>query len=70
MDTPIDMNVNIPEIIAWAQKLNDLLSTHTIAINEKEAIICTLRNMDNNNRVQVATAEATGLPNGKPLELW
>lgn len=70
MDTPIDMNVNIPEIIAWAQKLNDLLSTHTIAINEKEAIVCTLRNMDNNNRVQVATAEATGLPTGKPLELW
>jgi len=69
MDTPIDTKVNIPEIISWAQKLNDLLSTHTIAINEREAIICTLRNMDNNNKVQVATVEALGSTTGEPLEL-
>jgi hypothetical protein len=70
MDVPIDTKVNIPEIIAWAQKINDLLSTHTIPISEKEAIICVLRNMDNNNKVQVATAEALSAPPGRPLELW
>jgi len=57
METHIDMNVNLPEIIGWAQKLNDLLSNHIIAISEKHIILCMLRNADNNNRVQVATAE-------------
>lgn len=69
MDAPIDMNVNIPEIISWAQKINDLLSVHTIPINEKEAIICVLRNMEDNNRVQVATVEALEATAGRPLEL-
>ena len=57
MDTPIDVNVNIPEIIAHAQKLNDLLSHHIIAVNESHILICMLRNADDNNKVQVATAE-------------
>jgi hypothetical protein len=57
MDTPIDMNVNIPEIIAYAQKLSDLLSNHIIAISESHIMMCILRNADNNNQVQVATAE-------------
>jgi len=69
MDTPIDVNVNIPEIISWAQKINDLLSVHTIPISEKEAIICVLRNMEDNNRVQVATVEALEATAGRPLEL-
>ena len=57
MDTPIDMHVNIPEIIGWAQKINDLLSHHVIAVSESHLIICVLRNADNHYRVQVATAE-------------
>jgi hypothetical protein len=60
METPIDMHVNIPEIIGWAQKLNDLLSHHIIAVSDSHLIICVLRNADDNNRVQVATAEAPG----------
>lgn len=57
MDIPIDTNVNIPEIIAYAQKLNDLLSHHAISINENQVMICILRDANNNNKVQVATAE-------------
>lgn len=69
-DAPIDMNVNIPEIISWAQNLNDLLSIHTISVSENEVILCTLRNKDNQNRVLVATGEAIEAIDGKPLELW
>ena len=61
MDTPIDMHVDIPEIIRYAQKINDLLSCHLIAIDDKNLIICMLRNANDNSRVQVATAEA-GIP--------
>lgn len=57
MDVPIDMRVDIPEIIKYAQKINDLLSHHVIAVSERHVILCVLRNMDNNNKVQVATAE-------------
>lgn len=56
METPIDVNVNIPEIIKWAQKINDLLAVHVIAVNEYEVILCALRNAGDNNRVQVASA--------------
>jgi hypothetical protein len=55
--TPIDMTINLPEIVGWAQKINDLLSVHTIAISEETLIICVLRNADDNFKVQVATAE-------------
>lgn len=55
--TPIDMEINLPEIVGWAQKINDLLSVHTIAISEDHLIICILRNVDDNNKVQVATAK-------------
>lgn len=58
MDTPIDITINLPEIVTWAQKINDLLSTHVIAINAQKIILCTLRNKDDNDKVQVATAEA------------
>lgn len=56
-ETPIDITIHMPEIISWAQKINDLLSTHIIAINADKVILCTLRNIDDNNRVQVALAE-------------
>ena len=32
--TPIDMEINAPEIVRWAQKINDQLSVHSIAISE------------------------------------
>jgi hypothetical protein len=57
MDIPIDVRVNIPEIISYAQKINDLLSFHAIAINENHIMICMLRNAEDNQKVQVATAE-------------
>lgn len=57
METPIDVRVNILDIIAWAQKINNLLSNHAIAINEDQLILCILRNADDNLKVQVATAE-------------
>lgn len=56
-DAPIDQSINIPEIIGWAQKINDLLSSHIIAVSEEHLIICMLRNASDNNKVQVATAE-------------
>ena len=64
MDTPIDTHVNIPEIIQYAQKINDLLSHHVIAVSESHLIICLLRNADHQNNVQVITAER---PQQKPL---
>jgi hypothetical protein len=65
MDVPIDLNVNVPEIIRWAQKINDLLSVHIISINEEHVMLCILRNADDNNKVQVATAEKADYP--RPL---
>jgi len=55
--TPIELDTKFPEIIAWAQKINDHLSFHVIAISEDILIFCTLRNMDDNNKVQVGTME-------------
>lgn len=56
-DTPIDITINMPEIISWAQKINDLLSCHVIAISADKVILCNLRNKDDNFRVQVAIGE-------------
>lgn len=56
-DTPIDMNVNFPDIIAKTQKISDLLGNHVIAISEKKILLCMLANAENQNRVQVAIAE-------------
>lgn len=53
-ETPIDMRIDVPEIIGWAQKIDDLLSVHTIAIDKDTLISCVLRNVDDNNKVQVA----------------
>ena len=53
--TPIEAYTNFPEIISWAQKINDQLSYHVIAISEQKRIYCLLRNADENNKVQVGT---------------
>lgn len=63
MDDPIDMEIDIPEIVKWGQKINDLLRLHVIAIDADNLIIAMLRNANDNNRVQVATAA------GKPSDL-
>jgi hypothetical protein len=55
---PIDLTIDTSEVIGWAQKINDLLSSHVIAINANEVILCSLRNADANNDVQVAVAMA------------
>lgn len=57
-NTPIDMNLNLPEIIGWAGRIDRLLSVHTIAISEVEVLHCILRNKDNQGKVQVVTANA------------
>jgi hypothetical protein len=62
MDTPIDITINMPEIVRWAQKINDLLSLHVISIDAKNVMLCMLRNADENNKVQVATAVASEMP--------
>lgn len=54
----LDMAVDVPEVVKWTQKLHDLLSIHNIAINEKRVFLCVLRNVDNNNKVSVAFADA------------
>jgi hypothetical protein len=60
--TPIDMERNLPEIVGWAQKINDQLQVHSIAISEEMVIVCIMRNADDNGRVQVATAQAKAFP--------
>ena len=56
--SPLDITIDAPEIVRWAQKLNALLSHHVIAISGETLIICVLRNADDNHNVQVAVAEA------------
>lgn len=58
MDKPIDMNVNYAEILEWSLRINMLMSHHTIAISDSDLILCILRNSNDENRVQVATAQA------------
>lgn len=55
--TPLDLNFDAAEIIANVQPISDLLGYHMIAINENKVIVCMLMNRDNNNRVQVVSAE-------------
>lgn len=52
-ETPIEIHTNLPEIIKWAQKINDLLSHHFIVLNPENIMFGTLRNAENKNRVQV-----------------
>lgn len=33
-ETPIDLTINVPEIVSWLQKIGRLLSSHLIAISE------------------------------------
>lgn len=61
-DTPIEVYTNFPEVISWAQKVNDHLSFHLIAISAEKLIFCMLRNPDDNNKVQVGTMEKRTLP--------
>jgi hypothetical protein len=60
--TPLDLTINVPEIISQVQKMSDLLNHHIIAINESQVIICMLKNAENFSRVQVAIAEKPKLP--------
>lgn len=60
-DTPLDMTINVPEIVGSAQKMSNLLGHHVIPISEELIILCMLVNTDNNNKVQVITAQRTEL---------
>lgn len=41
---PLDLKINVPEIIADLQRISDLLGHHLIAINESQLMICLLMN--------------------------
>lgn len=56
-ENPIELHTNFPEIIGWAQKINDLLSFHVVAINPDKFMFCMLRNAEDHNRVQAGFAE-------------
>lgn len=46
-------------VIGWAQKIEDLLAMHMLALlGGTRGIVCLLRNVDDNNRVQVFTVDA------------
>lgn len=62
--TPIDVSTNFPEIISWAQRINDQLDFHLIAISEEKLIFCVLRNIDDNHKVQVGALERRSFPTG------
>ena len=49
---PLDLTIDVPEIIGDVQKISNLLSHHVIAISEDKIIICMLANAENNNRVR------------------
>lgn len=55
--TPLDLNFDGNEIVRLVQPISDLLSHHLIAINENKLIVCLLINPQNDNKVQVVTAE-------------
>lgn len=55
-DDLIDMKLDVPEIVGWAQKMADLLSSHIIAINDKQILVCGLVSQED-DKVQVTTAE-------------
>ncbi|MFZ1108594.1 MAG: hypothetical protein WAN43_09655 [Rhodomicrobium sp.] len=57
-DSALDLNISVPEIIEWTQKINDLLSFHIIAINSDRLFGCMLRNMSDGGKVQVFVADA------------
>jgi hypothetical protein len=65
-DSSIEMTVDMPEIIRWAQKIHDLLAIHTIVISSDYLISCILRNAADNDRVQVAILTKT--PPGRPAK--
>jgi hypothetical protein len=52
--TPIDMDTNFPEIISWAQKIQDQLAVHIVPISKdgEKLMFCILRNQENNGKVQ------------------
>jgi hypothetical protein len=52
--TPIEVATNFPEIISWAQRINDQLACHIIAISEEKLISCVLRSVESPDKVQVA----------------
>jgi hypothetical protein len=61
---PLDLTINVPEIIAQVQKITDLLSHHMIALNERELMICLIASPVAQGRCQVVTAlrPELGLP--------
>jgi hypothetical protein len=60
---PLDLTINVPEIVSQAQKISDLLGHHLMALNERELIICLLAPASGSG-TQVVTAlrPELGLP--------
>ena len=50
---------SMSDVIRWAQKIEDLLAMHVLALlGGTRGIVCILRNIDDDNRVQVFTIDA------------
>jgi len=61
-ETPIEMATNFPEIVSWAQKINDQLNVHFIAISEDYLIFCMLRTIEAGGRVTTGVLEKRDVP--------
>jgi hypothetical protein len=61
---PLDLTINVPEIISQVQKMSDLLSHHLIALNERELLVCLLISPAAQGGCQVVTCmrPELGLP--------
>ena len=50
---------SMSDVIGWAQKIEDLLAMHMLALlGGTRGLVCILRNIDDDNRVQVFTIDA------------
>lgn len=52
--TPLEPEINAPEITRWVQKFRQLLKTHMVAINEENVIVCAMNDEKGNVRVAIA----------------
>lgn len=61
VNAPWDTTIDAPEIIRWGERVNRLLSHHFIWF-EDTLMVAILRNASDNNKVQVAIAQALQEP--------
>ena len=60
--SPEPIYEEFPDVVAWVNKIQALLSTHTLHLHDEAQFVCVMSNRDNGNRVGVNL----GVPVGKP----